>query len=86
MTSLAWKQNMKINPTNLNLLVVYISTYVNPLYSTYDLRQIRYTTHPTYSHVVLQLLYRLVVAAPGPLACPYRGARPPSLSLPQRSA
>ena len=41
MTSLAWKQNMKINPTNLNLLVVYFSTYANPLYSTSYLRQIR---------------------------------------------
>jgi len=30
--------------------------------------------------VVLQLLYGLVAAAPGPLACPSRGARPPSLS------
>ena len=28
--------------------VVYFSTYANPLYSTSDLRQIRYTTHPTY--------------------------------------
>ena len=27
--------------------------------------QIRYTTHPTYWHVVLQLLYGLVAAAPG---------------------
>jgi len=26
----------------------YFSTYANPLYSTSDLRQIRYTTHPTY--------------------------------------
>ena len=36
--------------------VVYFSTYANPLYFTSDLRQIRYTTHPTYKHVVLQLL------------------------------
>ena len=27
-----------------------------------------------------------MAAAPGPLACPSRGARPPSLSKPQRSA
>ena len=30
-------------------MMVYLSTYANPLYSTSDLRQIRYnTTHPTY--------------------------------------
>jgi len=29
-------------------MVVYSSTYAYPLYSTSDLRQIRYTTHPTY--------------------------------------
>ena len=28
--------------------VVYFSTYANPLYSTSDLRQIHYNTHPTY--------------------------------------
>ena len=53
-------------------MVVYFSTYANPLYSTSDLRQIRYTTHPTYKHVVLQLLYGLV--ALGPLAYPSRSA------------
>ena len=30
-------------------MMVYLSTYANPLYTTSDLRQIRYnTTHPTY--------------------------------------
>ena len=38
-------------------MVVYFSTYENLQYSTSELRQIRYTTHPTYWHVVLQLLY-----------------------------
>ena len=28
--------------------VVYFSTYTYPPYSTSDLHQIRYTTHPTY--------------------------------------
>ena len=51
--------------------MVYFSTYTNPLYFTSDLRQIRYSTHPTYyKHVVLQLPNGLVAAAPGPLACP----------------
>ena len=59
--------------------VVYFSTYANPLYSTSDLRQTRYTTHPTYYQVVILKLYVLVVAAPGPLACPSSGARSPSL-------
>ena len=54
--------------------VVYFSTYANPLYFTSDLRQIRYTTHPTYKHVVLQLLNGLVPPALDPLACPSRGA------------
>ena len=63
---------------------VYFFTYANPLYFISDLRQIRYTTHPTYQHVVLQVLYGLVAAAPGPLACPSRGTRPPSLSYAQR--
>ena len=48
---------------------MHFSTYTYPPYSTSDLRQIRYTIHPTYSHVELQLLYGLVAAAPGPLAC-----------------
>ena len=26
-------------------MLVYFSTYANPLYSTCDLRQVRYTTH-----------------------------------------
>ena len=30
------------------MMVVYFSTYTYPPYSTCDLRQIRYTTHPTY--------------------------------------
>ena len=30
-----------------NKTMVYLSTYANPLYSTSDLRQIRYTIHPT---------------------------------------
>ena len=56
--------------------MVYFSTFAKPLYSTSDLRQIRYTTHPTYQ----QLLYGLVAAALGrqpvlaaalgPQACP----------------
>ena len=46
--------------------VVYFSNYTYPLYYTSDLRQIRYTTHPTYQHVVLQLQYGLVAAAPAP--------------------
>ena len=54
--------------------VVCFSTYANPLYFTSDLRQIRYATHPTYKHVVLQLLNGLVAAALGPLACHSRGA------------
>ena len=29
-------------------MMVYLSTYTNPLYSTSDLSQIHYTTHPTY--------------------------------------
>ena len=29
-------------------MMVYFSIYENPLYSTSDLRQNRYTTHPTY--------------------------------------
>ena len=66
--------------------VVYFSTYTYPPYSTSDLRQIRYTTHLTYQHVVLQLLYALVAAVPSPLACPGHCARPPSLSQPQTSA
>ena len=56
--------------------MVYLSTYGNPLYCTSDLRQICYATHPTYQHVFLQLLYGLIFAAPGPLACPSRSARP----------
>jgi len=55
--------------------------YENPLYSTSDLRQIRYTALPTYELVILQLIYGLVAAAPGSLACPSRGAHPPSLSI-----
>ena len=39
---------------------------------------IRPTAYPTYYHVVLQLLDAFLAAAPGPLACPSRGARPPS--------
>ena len=54
--------------------MVYFSTRENLLYSTSDLRQIRYNTHPTYQNVVLQLLYGLVAAARGPLACPSRAA------------
>jgi len=41
----------------------------NPLYYTSDLLARG-----------LQLLYGLLAAARGPLACPSRGARPPSLS------
>ena len=62
------------------ITMVYISTYGNPLYSTSDLRQIRYTTHPTSLHMLLQLLDGLVAAAPGSLACSSCCARPPSLS------
>ena len=51
----------------INITVVYFSTYTYQPYSISDLRQIHYTTHPTYQHVVLQLLYGLVAAAPGPL-------------------
>ena len=47
--------------------MVYLSTNANPLYSTSDLRQIRYTTHPTYD-VVLQRLDGLVGTESGPLA------------------
>ena len=32
------------------MMVVYFSTYTYPPYSTCDLRQIRYITHPTYKH------------------------------------
>ena len=35
--------------------MVYLSTYANPLYPTSGLRQILYTIHTTYQHVVLQL-------------------------------
>ena len=64
--------------------MVYFSTYANPLYFTSDLRQIHYTTNPTYLHVVLQQLNGLVATVPGPLACHGRGARP--LACPSRSA
>ena len=46
---------------------------------------IRPTAHPTYQHVVLQLLDGLLATAPGPLACPSRGARPPSRSARPRN-
>ena len=32
---------------SLYQVIVYLSTYAHPPYSTSDLRQIRYTTHPT---------------------------------------
>ena len=60
--------------------MVYLSTYEHPLYYTSDLCIIRYTILPTYSQVVLQVLVGHVATAPGPLACPSRGARPLSLS------
>ena len=44
--------------------MVYFSTYSNPINSTSDLRQIRYT-----SDLVLQLLDGLVAAVSGPLVC-----------------
>ena len=44
-------------------MMVYLSTYANPYYSTSDIRQIRNTKHTTYWHVVLQLLYGLVAAS-----------------------
>ena len=31
--------------------MVYLSTYAYPLYSISGLRQIRYTTHPTYCNI-----------------------------------
>ena len=65
--------------------LVYFSTYANLLYSASDLRQIRYSAHPTYQHVVLQLLYRLVAAAAVPLACQLAAALSP-LACPSRSA
>ena len=53
------------------ITMVYISTYGNPLYSTSDLRQIRYTTHPS------DLLSRGFTAAMWNYG---RSALPPSLS------
>ena len=60
----------------MNTLNPHKTSLLYFIYSISDLRQIRYTTHPTYQHVVLQLRYGLVAAAPGPLACPSRNARP----------
>ena len=61
--------------------VVYFSTYAYPPYSISDLRQIRYTSHLIYQHVVLQLRYGLVAAALGRLTCPSCSARPPEIVL-----
>ena len=54
-------------------MVVYFSTYANPLYSTSDLRQIRYTTDPTYN---IALCFTDSIWTCGRCG---RSARPPSL-------